>query len=219
MRMVSTLGAMALVLVILAAGVHASDFPATDVTIDNTTGMPVDGIAVYMSYATNFDPLVVNAPGCEWPEFEYSNWPYGTLKLNWPSACVDPGESVEFRFFSDCPSCEASFLGHSWLLHGIPAEDWEGIVWGDLNCSGTIDPLDALRVLIYDAGLPTTGGCIPMGQILPLESGIDVPWGDVDCTDGVTPVDALSILWFDAGVLYPAVIDDCPNPGDPFHTR
>jgi hypothetical protein len=37
--------------------------------------------------------------------------------------------------------------------------------WGDTDCNSTIDPVDALKVLRFDAGLSTsTGVCPDMGE-------------------------------------------------------
>jgi Bacterial TSP3 repeat len=81
-------------------------------------------------------------------------------------------------------------------LPGDPAESPNG----DNNCSGVVDPVDALLVLRFDAGLALdTGACPGLGVALPPGESALV-WGDVDCSGSVSPVDALKVLRFDAGL-------------------
>jgi hypothetical protein len=60
---------------------------------------------------------------------------------------------------------------------------------GDANCDGSINPVDSLTVLRYDAGLP----------VLPAEECILLT-ADINCDGEVNPVDSLGILRFDAGL-------------------
>jgi hypothetical protein len=94
--------------------------------------------------------------------------------------------------------------------------DWQPLVhqgvWGDNNCSGNADPVDALFTLRYDAGLPTeTGECPEMGEEVAI---LTIPnlWGDLDCSDAIDPVDGLKLLRLDAG-LDVARPPACPDPG------
>ncbi len=85
--------------------------------------------------------------------------------------------------------------------------------WGDANCSGSVDPVDSLLTLRFDAGLTTnTGGCPNLGQVVDVQGTSPHPWGDVDCSGEVTPVDSLKLLRFDAalGVMQAA---GCPLLG------
>jgi hypothetical protein len=85
----------------------------------------------------------------------------------------------------------------------------ETVLWGDLNCSDTIDAVDALAVLRHDAGLSTnTGDCPAMGETITVE-GETVPWGDLACSGAVDAVDGLLVLRFDAGLS--ANTGDCPD--------
>ncbi|HUF54339.1 MAG TPA: hypothetical protein VMR52_11285 [Dehalococcoidia bacterium] len=90
----------------------------------------------------------------------------------------------------------------------------EGLLWGDVDCSGGVDPVDALKLLRHDAGLSVAQGpdCPPIGDPVDVGDGEEL-WGDIDCSDGVHPVDALKVLRFDAGLVVqrPA---GCPDPGE-----
>ncbi|HUF54208.1 MAG TPA: right-handed parallel beta-helix repeat-containing protein [Dehalococcoidia bacterium] len=86
------------------------------------------------------------------------------------------------------------------------------VAWGDWNCSGATDPVDALLTLRFDAGLSTnTGACPPMGDIVDV-NGSARPWGDGDCSGAADPVDALKLLRFDAG-LSVTQEPQCPQLG------
>jgi hypothetical protein len=72
---------------------------------------------------------------------------------------------------------------------------------GDANCDGSVNPVDSLTVLRYDAGLPVT----PPEDCILLTA-------DINCDGEVNPIDSLGILRFDAG-LPVSQPDDCPLPG------
>jgi TolB protein len=93
--------------------------------------------------------------------------------------------------------------------------DWQPLMaWGDNNCSGAADPVDALLALRHDAGLDTnTGACPEMGALVQVQ-GTPRPWGDIDCSGGVDPVDSLKTLRYDAG-LSVAQAPGCPSVGSP----
>ncbi|HEY5625070.1 MAG TPA: dockerin type I domain-containing protein, partial [Dehalococcoidia bacterium] len=74
---------------------------------------------------------------------------------------------------------------------------------GDANCDGSINPVDSLTVLRYDAGLPVT----PPEDCILLTA-------DINCDGEVNPIDSLGILRFDAG-LPVSQPDGCPLPGTP----
>ena len=91
--------------------------------------------------------------------------------------------------------------------------------WADLNCNGSVGPVDALLALRFDAGLSTSQspGCPPIGAVTQVTGarvagGSELVWGDVDCSGEVNPVDALKLLRYDAGltVNQPA---GCPQIG------
>ncbi|HUF54294.1 MAG TPA: hypothetical protein VMR52_11050 [Dehalococcoidia bacterium] len=93
------------------------------------------------------------------------------------------------------------------------SEGGEQRTWGDNNCSGAADPVDALLALRHDAGLSTnTGECPAMGAQLEVTVAALRLWGDIDCSDAVDPVDALKLLRFDAG-LSAAQGPGCPPLG------
>jgi hypothetical protein len=72
--------------------------------------------------------------------------------------------------------------------------------WGDIDCGGVIDAVDALRVQREVAGLPNE---IPKGCAFD---------GDVDCSAKTDSADALKLLRHRAGLPNP-VKDGCPAIG------
>ena len=93
------------------------------------------------------------------------------------------------------------------------------IDWGDDDCSGDADPIDALLTLRFDAGLgrPEEPACPWIGHPVNVADASTHTWGDVDCSDELTgainPVDALKILRFDAGLEVDQPTD-CPEMGE-----
>jgi parallel beta-helix repeat protein len=88
------------------------------------------------------------------------------------------------------------------------------LTWGDHNCSGAADPIDALLTLRHDAGLPAgTGECPEFGDAVSA-SGSALTWGDIDCDGTVGPVDGLKILRHDAGLPVQQE-PDCSEIGEP----
>lgn len=69
-------------------------------------------------------------------------------------------------------------------------------VSGDVDCSGAVDSVDALKILRYVAGLPVAQnpGCPGIGE------GEPSVVGDVDCGGGVDSLDALKVLRHIAGL-------------------
>ena len=87
------------------------------------------------------------------------------------------------------------------------------MTWGDVDCSGAVNPVDALRELQADAGISFSrpAGCPAIGEDATL-NGQPLVWGDIDCGGTPGPVDALKLLQFDAGVS-PASAAGCPAIG------
>jgi hypothetical protein len=87
------------------------------------------------------------------------------------------------------------------------------LIWGDNNCSGEVDAVDALLTLRHDAGLSAdTGACPEFGDAVPA-GGPSFTWGDIDCDDTIGPVDALKLLRFDAGLSVEQPVG-CPTIGE-----
>ncbi|HUF52408.1 MAG TPA: hypothetical protein VMR52_01385 [Dehalococcoidia bacterium] len=87
------------------------------------------------------------------------------------------------------------------------------VAWGDNNCSGAPDPVDALLTLRHDAGLnANTGDCPQLGAQVNVLIAAVYAWGDFDCSTAVDPIDALKLLRFDAG-LNVGQEAGCPAPG------
>lgn len=85
-------------------------------------------------------------------------------------------------------------------------------IWGDFDCNGTVDPIDSLKLLRYDAGLSVaqTGDCPGPGSVVNVD-GTDRQWGDLDCGGSTDPIDSLKTLRHDAG-LSVARAAGCPDP-------
>ena len=98
-----------------------------------------------------------------------------------------------------------------WGTHPVttPTE----FIWGDANCSGGVDPVDALLTMRFDGGLPTdTGDCPDMGDVVEIVDASPHPWGDVDCSGSADPIDSLKLLRNDAG-LSVSQTGNCPLIG------
>ena len=71
-------------------------------------------------------------------------------------------------------------------------------LWGDDDCDGDADAVDALKNLQHVAALPFTQSdpCFPLGDPVSVTPTGPVQrlWGDVDCDNDVDAVDALAIL-------------------------
>ena len=79
----------------------------------------------------------------------------------------------------------------------IGAFEFEPVtLWGDDDCDGDVDAVDALKTLRHVAGLPVsqTGPCPGMATIIDVTNASLHPWGDVDCDNYVDSVDALKLL-------------------------
>ena len=78
-------------------------------------------------------------------------------------------------------------------------------VKGDMNCDGSVNPIDSLLVLRHDAGLAVNlpPGCDAIGSTggsaAPSSSGGDSK-GDMNCDGSVNPIDSLLVLRHDAGL-------------------
>ena len=75
--------------------------------------------------------------------------------------------------------------------------------WGDNDCNGVVDAVDALKTLRDVAALPytQTEPCPDLGDEVPvLAAGTNRLWGDVDCDGDVDAVDALGVLRFVAAL-------------------
>jgi hypothetical protein len=86
-------------------------------------------------------------------------------------------------------------------------------IWGDLNCNGSADPVDALDELVPLAAQTSAavGACPGIGAPVQI-SGHSKLWGDWDCSGTVMPKDVLPILEFDAQ-LDISPVSDCPITG------
>jgi hypothetical protein len=69
------------------------------------------------------------------------------------------------------------------------------LLWGDVNCSGGVDAVDALQLLRHTVHLPVSQQepCPDIGDTVSVD-GTPRLWGDVDGDGEVNAVDALKIL-------------------------
>ena len=93
-------------------------------------------------------------------------------------------------------------------------------IWGDVDCSDSVSPLDSLKVLLSDAGgtPPQGASCPGMNEniVTILQNGNSFDneiWSDADCNGQVTPLDALKILLYDAGAASIQQSEPCPDIG------
>lgn len=130
--------------------------------------------------------------------------------VNIPSGCGTEGTAVTFTI-DGAPANESGvWTTGKTTLH----LSTDGLTWGDVDCSGAVDPIDALGILRGEAGLPVIARdlCPALGALLVFDHRSRV-WGDVDCLDGISPIDALKTLMFDAGLPLPPE-PLCPALGD-----
>ncbi|HUF54861.1 MAG TPA: CSLREA domain-containing protein [Dehalococcoidia bacterium] len=182
-----------------------------DVILDNI--LPVDFSSLHFVTATANGDGTHNASeysGCftieqpstptPAPTPSPSETPSGTA-----TATPGPGESPTVTP-TPTPSATAS----------VTPTPGEAYAWGDANCSGGVDPVDALLTLRHDAGLSVnTFGCPAFGTSVEPVVASALAWGDFDCSGGLDPVDALKLLRVDAGLNAAKIGEPCPDPGDP----
>ena len=82
---------------------------------------------------------------------------------------------------------------------------------GDVDCSGGINSVDALKILRSNAAL-SVSQTEPCPDIC--ENLLPALFGDVDCSGSVNSVDALKVLRYNAG-LDPGQAKPCPEFGQP----
>ena len=91
-------------------------------------------------------------------------------------------------------------------------------LWADIDCSDKVDQVDALKMLLVDAGkdISQAANCPAPNTDLDViwdSLTTNEKWGDADCSGSiVTPVDALKVLRFDAG-LFSIQNEPCPDIG------
>ena len=151
----------------------------------------------------------------------------GTVQLTVNTAGLAPGQHVGRATIS---SLYAAGSPHTFIVdlviaggeptpspkptpYPTPTPGPNAATWADDDCSGSVDPVDALVTMRHDVGLDTqTFDCFGMGGTVQLIGGSQRIWGDVDCSGEVNPVDALKILIFDAGLPLSQEAD-CPAMG------
>jgi hypothetical protein len=124
-------------------------FPSTTVTNDGASPA-LELHLEFSSPSTSTAPLNDDPPGCAPPTYVYgSGWPpvYYSLDVIWSSACIDPGESATFTFFTDCDTCTAPAVSSfAWsYCPGVfspfqPDSDTDGVVDACDNCPNAPNP-------------------------------------------------------------------------------
>ncbi len=126
-------------------------------------------------------------------------------------------EVVRFWFFGSLVAI--ALVGFVSLTGPEPAEaGGQPHYWGDVQCDGDIDPVDALMILRWDAGLsvtqsspcPTFGNNVIAEWPWPLYLTVEA-FADVNCSGSINSTDALAIQRADAGLPY---AEWCP-PANP----
>lgn len=118
--------------------------------------------------------------------------PTQTHRLLPGSPAIDAGDDVR------CPAADQRGVARP---QGdgcdIGAVEFEAVtLWGDDDCDGDVDSVDALKTLRHVASLPVsqTQPCPIMASIIDVTNASLHPWGDVDCDNDVDSVDALKLL-------------------------
>ena len=83
--------------------------------------------------------------------------------------------------------------------------------FGDVDCNGTVNSIDSLKVLRYGSGLDysQTEPCEDIGTETLANGEIQ---GDVDCSKAVSSVDSLKVTRYAAGLAY-SQSEPCPDIG------
>lgn len=127
-----------------------------------------------------------------------------------PVAIPDNGPPVYSKV--DCTNRMGPGAGTPTPTDGpTPTPPAEGRMKGDVDCDGSVDSVDGLRILRHVAGLDPNlpAGCPPLTAL----SGPG-PRGDMDCNGTVDSVDSLRILRYTAG-LDPGLPGGCGAIGGP----
>lgn len=86
--------------------------------------------------------------------------------------------------------------------------------WGDVDCNGAVNAVDALKVQRFAASLSVTQTepCVEIATLVNADSIATRPVGDVDCSTDVNSIDALKLQRFAAG-LFVSQTAPCPTIG------
>jgi Tol biopolymer transport system component len=170
-------------------------------------GTPSASQIVWLMNATGTNPVQI--PGSVTEPYEIApDWEPTGVATHTPTDTPSPSPSPT-------PSPTPTPAGPT------PIED--DLIWGDHQCDGEANPIDALLVLRHDAGLTVNAGdCPPLGTGIEVLSvgaaglgegdGDPQVWGNVDCDAEISPIDSLKILRYDAGLSVSQEVG-CPPIG------
>ena len=88
------------------------------------------------------------------------------------------------------------------------------LIWGDIDCSGILTAIDALKLMLGSLSLlyDKPQSCPSLGQEVVIAA--DQRWGDINCSGAPNAIDAVDVLATLAGT--PKTPDSgCPAVGDP----
>jgi hypothetical protein len=85
--------------------------------------------------------------------------------------------------------------------------------WGDVNCDGVTDILDALYWLSNNAGIVATpDGCPAIGDEISADTFGTLLWGNLNCSEGLDTEDVILLFLETAGLPGPD-LPGCPALG------
>jgi len=139
----------------------------------------------------DWGPLAATPTPTESPSPSPTATPTGTASATpTPTATATPGGTPHPSLISPSPPLSES------ATPTLPAS--QTVAWGNNDCRGGIDSVDALIGLQFVAFLPYTqdSPCPIMGNEFNISvAGLGaLRWGDVNCDSGVDSVDALAVL-------------------------
>jgi hypothetical protein len=156
----------------IASAASPAPTPANAVTLVNNSGVSASDLHFFLIEPVPISAgVVTNAPGCASPVINVSgaNGPDFTTVFDvvWPSACVDPGESVTLGFSCNVFSCPSPFISCvDWTLSGsiigtpCPTPDCGGVPC----CAGVPCPTPTTTPTAVPTSAPTAA---PTASALP----------------------------------------------------
>ena len=126
------------------------------------------------------------------------------------AGCPPPSDDQRHSPRPKGTQCDAGAFESSFSATPSPTPAVSQRIWGDSDCDGSVNPLDALAIATKRVGLeaPPQDGCM-LGEGVTV-NGVQRPWGDFDCNGLMDGADITFILAFNAGVPRDPLTVDCP---------